>query len=284
MNTNLVENNSRIGGTMNHRMNSQSDREKGISQQVGHPLLAHGSNSAEEHSSNMADCFCSTSDSTGTAERLETFRGNDTAILRNNNGIMSNEEFYSCTEFEGWLNTQSTIYPVQPLNSERREETIHSKSTYDAFGVNGALFTDHHRAGFKSCDVSGVEITQGADCCDSEGFEDDPDNAQRYRFEDEIADSFEDDVVLSAADRFRCFIHAVYDIIIAPSYRIPKKVKKIRVYPDNCFFGVCPKCNNSIDREYQTFCNCCGQRLDWSKLDEAEEEHISNPDKNSNNL
>ena len=106
------------------------------------------------------------------------------------------------------------------------------------------------------------------------GFEDDPDNAQRYRFEDEIADSFEEDVVLSAADRFRCFIHAVYDIIIAPSYRIPKKVKKIRVYPDNCFFGVCPRCNNSIDREYQTFCNCCGQRLDWSKLDEAEEEWI----------
>lgn len=106
------------------------------------------------------------------------------------------------------------------------------------------------------------------------GFEDDPDNAQRYRFEDKIADSFEEDVVLSAADRFRCFIHAVYDIIIAPSYRIPKKVKKIRVYPDNCFFGVCPRCNNSIDREYQTFCNCCGQRLDWSKLDEAEEQWI----------
>lgn len=274
MNTNLVENNNKIGGTMNHRMNSQSDREKGIPQQVGHPLLAHDSNFAETHGSNMADCFCSTGDSTGTAERLETYSGTDTAILRSNNGIMSNEEFYSCTEFDGGLNTQSTINPVQPLNGERREGTIHSKSTYDAFGVNGALFTDHHRAGFKSCDVSGVEITQGADCCDSEGFEDDPDNAQRYRFEDEIADGFEDDVVLSAADRFRCFFHAVYDIIIAPSYRIPKKVKKIRVYPDNCFFGVCPRCNNSIDREYQTFCNCCGQRLDWSKLDEAEEEWI----------
>ena len=176
----------------------------------------------------MADCFCSTSDSTGTAERLETYSGNDTAILRSCNGIMSNEEFYSCTEFNGWLNTQSTINPVRPLNCER-----------------------------------------------CEGFEDDPDNAQRYRLEDEIADSFEDDVVLSAADRFRCFIHVVYDIIIALSYRIPKTVKKIRVYPDNCFFGVCPRCNNSIDREYQTFCNCCGQRLDWSKLDEAEEQWIN---------
>lgn len=222
----------------------------------------------------MADCFCSTGESTGTTEGLGTYSGNDTAILRSNNGIMSNEKFYSCTEFDGGLNTQSTINPVQPLNGERREGTIHSKNTYGVFGVNGALFTDHHRAGFKSCDVSGVETTQGADCCDSEGFEDDPDNAQHCRFEDEIADSFEEDIVLSAADRFRCFIHAVYDIIIAPSYRIPKKVKKIRVHPDNCFFGVCPRCNNSIDREYQTFCNCCGQRLDWSKLDEAEAEWI----------
>lgn len=51
MNTNLVENNNRIGGTMNHRMNSQSDREKGIPQQVGNTLSAHGSNSAEAHGS-----------------------------------------------------------------------------------------------------------------------------------------------------------------------------------------------------------------------------------------
>ena len=278
MNTNLVENNSRIGGTMNYRMNSQSDREKGILQQVGNTLLAHGSNSAEVHGSNMADCFCSTSDSTGTAERLETYSGNDTAILRSNNDIMSNKEFHSCTEFEGGLNTQGTINPVRPLNGERREGTIHSKSTYDAFGVNGALFTDHHRAGFKSCDVSGVEITQGADCCDSEGLEegleDAPDDAQRYRLEDEIEEDFEEDAALSVVDRLRCLLYAVYDIIIAPSYRIPKTVKKIRVYPDNCFFGVCPRCNKSIDREYQDFCNCCGQMLDWSKLDEAEEEWI----------
>lgn len=266
MNTNFVENNSRIGGTMNHRMNSQSDREKGIPQQVGNTLLAHGSN--------MADCFCSTGESTGTTEGLGTYSGKNTAILQSNNGTMSNEEFHSCTESDGGLNTQSTINPVQPLNVERPEGSIHSKSTYDAFGVNAALFTDHHRAGFKSCDVSGVETTQGADCCDSEGLEDAPDDAQRYRLEDEIEEDFEEDAALSVVDRIRCLLYAVYDIIIAPSYRIPKTVKKIRVYPDNCFFGVCPRCNNSIDREYQTFCNCCGQRLDWSKLDEVEKEQI----------
>lgn len=119
-----------------------------------------------------------------------------------------------------------------------------------------------------------METTQGATYCHSEGLEDAPDDAQYYRLEDEIEEDFEEDTALSVVDRFRCFIHVVYDIIIAPSYRIPKKVKKIRVHPDNCFFGVCPRCNKSIDREYQDFCNCCGQMLDWSKLDEAEEEWI----------
>ena len=104
MNTNLVENNNRIGGVVNRGMNSQSDREKGIPQQVSNTLSAHGSNSAEAHGSKMVDCFCSTSDSTGTAERLETYSGNDTATLWSNNGIMSNEEFYSCTECDGGLN------------------------------------------------------------------------------------------------------------------------------------------------------------------------------------
>ena len=119
-----------------------------------------------------------------------------------------------------------------------------------------------------------METTQGATYCHSEGLEDAPDDAQYYRLEDEIEEDFEEDTALSVVDRFRCFIHVVYDIIIAPSYRIPKKVKKIRVHPDNCFLGVCPRCNKSIDREYQDFCNCCGQMLDWSKLDEAEEEWI----------
>lgn len=274
MNTNLVENNNRIGGVMNHRMNSLSDREKGIPQQVSNTLSAHGSNSAEALVPNMADCFCSTCDSTGTAERLETYSGNGTATLRSNNGIMSNEKRHSCTEFDGGLNTQRTQTPIESLNNEIHESTEHNRVHHDDFIANGILLAEHHSTYFKSRDISGMETTQGAIYCHSEGLEDDPENAQRYRLEDEIADGFEEDVVLSTADRFRCFFHAVHDIIIAPSYRIPKKVKNIRVYPDNCFFGVCPRCSNSIDREYQTFCNCCGQRLDWSKLDEAEAEWI----------
>lgn len=185
------------------------------------------------------------------------------------------DRYHHYMEPDDGMNTQHTTNPVESLNNEIHEDTAHNKILHDDFGTNGSSFSEQHSEYFKSYDSFGKETTQGADCCDSESLEDDPvDDTLRFRLEDEIADDFEQDAKLSVAYRFRCFLHAAYDIIIAPSYRIPKKVKKIRVYPDNCFFGVCPRCNNSIDREYQDFCNCCGQRLDWSKLDEAEVEQI----------
>lgn len=218
--------------------------------------------------------FCLISGSPCASERLETCSDIGTVTFYSSNSAIHGEEYHHYIESDDRKNTQHTTNPVETLNNETHEDTAHNKIPHDDFDTSGILFTEHHSEYFKSFDGFSKETPRGANCYDREGLEDDPDNTQRYRFEDEIADSFEEDVVLSAADRFRCFIHAVYDIIIAPSYRIHKKVKKIRVYPDNCFFGVCPRCNNSIDREYQTFCNCCGQRLDWSKLDEAEEQWI----------
>lgn len=263
MDTKLFYNNNGIVVTIQHGRSSQSDMEIGL---TGKTSLAQGSD--------YAGHFCMTSGSSCTTERLGICSDIDTVNFHSNNSAVNSEEFHHNKESDGGLNTQRTQTPIESLNNEIHESTEHNKILHDDFIANGILLAEHHSTYFKSRDISGMDTTQRATYCHSEGLEDAPDDTQRYHFEDEIADSFEDDVVLSAPDRFRCFIHVVYDIIIAPSYRIPKKVKKIRVYPDNCFFGVCPKCNNSIDREYQTFCNCCGQRLDWSKLDEAEEEWI----------
>lgn len=263
MNTKLIENNNGIVRAIQYGKITHSDMEIGL---TGKTSLTHGSY--------LAGCIRSTIDSSCTAERLETYTDNDTVTFHSNNGAVNCEKFHHYIEPDDGMNAQHTTNTVESLNNEIHEDTAHNKILLDDFATNGTSFSEQNSEYFKSYDSFGKETTQGADCCDGEGLEDDPDNAQRYRFEDEIADSFEEDVVLSAADSFRCFLHAAYDIIIAPSYRIPKTVKKIRVYPDNCFFGVCPRCNNSIDREYQTFCNCCGQRLDWSKLDEAEEEWI----------
>lgn len=34
-------------------------------------------------------------------------------------------------------------------------------------------------------------------------------------------------------------------------------------------FPICPKCGCTFEREYQSFCDRCGQRLDWSDFEKA---------------
>ena len=63
------------------------------------------------------------------------------------------------------------------------------------------------------------------------------------------------------------------DLLVSPvlqgerSYREPMRVNEIC-----CFHGenqhvaypVCPRCRNTLEREYQSFCDRCGQALNWS--------------------
>ena len=54
-------------------------------------------------------------------------------------------------------------------------------------------------------------------------------------------------------------------------YRMPMRVTKVRIYKDENTFAVCPRCNASVEYEYQRYCSSCGQHLEWTKLEEAEE-------------
>ena len=63
-------------------------------------------------------------------------------------------------------------------------------------------------------------------------------------------------------------------LVLAFTYRTPKSVTKVRIHRDRNCFAVCPRCNNSIEYEYQLFCGCCGQHLERSLLEEAEKEYI----------
>ena len=56
-------------------------------------------------------------------------------------------------------------------------------------------------------------------------------------------------------------------------FRIPLVVKQCRGY--YTLFGfttypVCPQCQMTLEREYQAFCDRCGQRLNWRRYSEAE--------------
>lgn len=68
------------------------------------------------------------------------------------------------------------------------------------------------------------------------------------------------------------------DLLIAPpvqreaGFREPMSVTHIRCFqrvPRSTGFPVCPRCGVTMEREYQKFCDRCGQCLDWKGFSKA---------------
>lgn len=57
----------------------------------------------------------------------------------------------------------------------------------------------------------------------------------------------------------------------AISYRVALPVTKMVRYPTHghCF-SICPRCKSSMEREYMSFCDRCGQKLNWDLIEYAE--------------
>ena len=54
------------------------------------------------------------------------------------------------------------------------------------------------------------------------------------------------------------------------SYRLPLPVKEILLLGNRDTFPICPSCNITLEREYQSFCDRCGQRLNWDSFENAD--------------
>ena len=52
-------------------------------------------------------------------------------------------------------------------------------------------------------------------------------------------------------------------------YRIPLPVTKVMVHCSGDSYPMCPRCDCTLEREYVRFCDRCGQRLSWMRLDAA---------------
>lgn len=65
--------------------------------------------------------------------------------------------------------------------------------------------------------------------------------------------------------------HVILDLLLSPTYQSSRTVSAIRIYRDRNCFPICPRCKMVIKYEYQSYCGNCGQYLDWSKLEDAEE-------------
>ena len=62
--------------------------------------------------------------------------------------------------------------------------------------------------------------------------------------------------------------HSIRIFADAVSYRIPLPVTKVIAY-SNTTYPVCPRCAVSLDREYMSFCDRCGQKLNWDLFEHA---------------
>ena len=52
------------------------------------------------------------------------------------------------------------------------------------------------------------------------------------------------------------------------TYRVPMHVTKVIAYT-NSVYPICPRCEVSLEREYMSFCDRCGQKLNWDFFDHA---------------
>jgi predicted amidophosphoribosyltransferase len=55
----------------------------------------------------------------------------------------------------------------------------------------------------------------------------------------------------------------------AMSYRLPLNVTEVFVLHNKYIYPVCPRCRTSFEREYQAYCDRCGQKLGWSEFKKA---------------
>ncbi len=61
----------------------------------------------------------------------------------------------------------------------------------------------------------------------------------------------------------------------AARYRQPMRVASVLVFRMEGAYPVCPQCGVTMEREYQNFCDRCGQCLDWSGYRSAAVVHRS---------
>lgn len=58
-------------------------------------------------------------------------------------------------------------------------------------------------------------------------------------------------------------------LTILSSYRLQMPVTEVMVFPDGNGYYVCPRCHITVEREFTSFCDRCGQRLGWKGCKKA---------------
>ena len=57
-------------------------------------------------------------------------------------------------------------------------------------------------------------------------------------------------------------------IFMLSSYRIGMRINEVMQLSDGGYY-LCPRCRVTLERDFQTYCDRCGQRLDWANFRKA---------------
>ncbi len=66
----------------------------------------------------------------------------------------------------------------------------------------------------------------------------------------------------------RSFAVLLAEFMYYLSYRRPLTVVE-RARLCSSYYAVCPRCGITLERDYMSFCDRCGQHLDWNMFDKA---------------
>ena len=59
-------------------------------------------------------------------------------------------------------------------------------------------------------------------------------------------------------------------------FRTPMKVYEATFFEREGYYPLCPQCHRSLEREYQNYCDRCGQALNWKGYAQALRKIIHN--------
>ncbi len=66
------------------------------------------------------------------------------------------------------------------------------------------------------------------------------------------------------------FLMAFWNLFgLVASYRSSMRIKEAMILGDGYIYFCCPRCSVTLNREYLSFCDRCGQKLDWTKCRQA---------------
>lgn len=65
-------------------------------------------------------------------------------------------------------------------------------------------------------------------------------------------------------------LHQTWTLLLELRFRRAMAVTEVVYFsPSTGSFPRCPRCHQTIDREYMHFCDRCGQKLDWTSFEDS---------------